>query len=205
LADYCGQDSQSSRTDLCDLVKDWQDQPRGRSEMVELLALFRKHFNSLQDRFASFLRHEVIIEGWFKGELLVALDTLLATGTVAAFDREVRVHHSRIDLCVEAKGQKHWVELKYWLNGSQRGSEYSPAFYFGDPTEVGVTKDVAKLRGLDTKDQRWLLILVVSNPGTVAWTAGLAKYNSRFQSKLAMRSNPADFPPSYFLGLIEVE
>lgn len=172
--------------------------------MVELVPLLRRHFNPLEDRFVSFLRHEVNLEGWFKGELLVALDTLLATGTVAAFDREVRVNHSRIDLCVEANEQKHWVELKYWLNGRQRGYNYAPAFYFEDPTAVGITKDVAKLRTLDTKDQRWLLILVVSNPGTVAWTAGLAKHNSKFQSKLATRSNPADFPPSYFLGLLEV-
>lgn len=97
------------------------------------------------------------------------------------------------------------MELKYWLNGNQRGFNYTPAFYFGDPTEVGITKDGAKLRALDAKGQRWLLILVVSNPGTAAWTAGLAKHNSKFKSKLAMHSNPADFPPSYFLGLLKVE
>lgn len=173
--------------------------------MVELIPLLRKHFDPLEVRFGSFLRHAVNLEGWFKGELLVALDTLSATGAVAAFDREVRMLNSRVDLCVEANGRKHWVELKYWPNGNQRGLNYTPAFYFGDPTEVGITKDVAKLRALDAGDQRWLLILVVSNPGTGAWTAGLAKHNSKFKSNLAMHSNPADFPPSYFLGLLEVE
>lgn len=173
--------------------------------MVELIPLLRGHFDPLEDRFVSFLRHAVNLEGWFKGELLVALDALSVTGTVASFDREVRMRNSRIDLCVEANGQKHWVELKYWLNGSQRDFNYAPGFYFGDPTEVGITKDVAKLRALDAKGQRWLLILVVSNPGTAAWTVGLAKHNSKFQSKLAMRSNPAGFPASYFLGLLEVE
>lgn len=66
--------------------------------MIELIPLLRRHLDPLEVRSASFLRHAVNLEGWFKGELLVALDTLSATGAVAAFDREVRMLNSRIDL-----------------------------------------------------------------------------------------------------------
>lgn len=75
--------------------KAWRSGP---TQMIELIPLLRRHLDPLEVRSASFLRHAVNLEGWFKGELLVALDTLSATGAVAAFDREVRMLNSRIDL-----------------------------------------------------------------------------------------------------------
>jgi len=43
----------------------WNPNP----ELVSFLPLLRQHFDRIQDRFASFARHGVQAEGWFKGEM----------------------------------------------------------------------------------------------------------------------------------------
>ncbi len=48
---------------------------------------FKRHFDPLQNRMESFVRHGVQTEGWFRGELLVALDSLVRNGRVKSFDR----------------------------------------------------------------------------------------------------------------------
>ena len=146
-----------------------------------------------------------MVEGWLKGELLTILDKLFQEGEIDGFDREVRIERRRVDLTVDLNGYKHWIELKHWLNGYQKGTFYGPSFYFGDPTSVGITKDVNKLMEIGSRGYRWILILLASNPGVEEWEKGIRKFNNKFEPiKLVNRSNPNNYPDEFFLGLLEV-
>lgn len=172
--------------------------------MQHLLEHLRAQFDPLDDRMRSFARHGVQLEGWFKGELLVALDSLKAAGVIKKFDREVKRPEGRIDLVIDSPGL-HWVELKHWLIGSQRGTTYGPGFYFGDPSSVGIVKDVDKLLRIPPQVGRWLLLLLTANPGRAAWNSGLAAFNNKFAPRhLDSCTDPSEFPSSYFLGLLRV-
>ncbi len=47
--------------------------------MDQLIPFLRQHFDDCLDRFASFSRHGVQVEGWLNGEMLLALDRLRRT------------------------------------------------------------------------------------------------------------------------------
>lgn len=96
-----------------------------------------QHLNGLQDRLQSFCRHGVQLEGWFKGELLTLFDRLQAERIIGDLDREVRLGNGRIDLHLTLEDGAHWVELKQWLVGIQRGTRYGPSDYLGD-TQTGI-------------------------------------------------------------------
>lgn len=173
--------------------------------MITLLPELTQHLEPLQDRLSCFCEYGIQAEGWFKAELLTLFATLLRRGEIDALDREVRQPGGKIDLYLEVGGQPHWVELKHWLIGRQRGVCYGPEFYFGDPTQVEFVRDIDKLLGLDVPGMRWLLILLTANPGRAAWQAGARKFRDRFAPRLLRPcSDPTDYPPTYFLGLMEV-
>lgn len=172
--------------------------------MKQLLPYLREHFDSLQDRMTCFAKYGVQTEGWFKGETLLVLDTLVRRGVITSFDREVRRETVLIDLQIQTN-QLHWLELKHWLIGKQRGTTYGPSFYFRDRSSVGITRDVSKLLACPADDPRWLLILASANPGAQAWRSGIDGFNDKFSPiYVAPHTDPADFPSSYFLGLLSI-
>ena len=122
-----------------------------------LISDIRSHFDGSLDRFKSFYDHGIMVEGWFKGELITVLDSFRRDGEIEGLDREVRVERRRVDLTVDLDGCKHWIELKHWLNGYQAGTFYGTSFYFGDPTSVGITNDVNKLVQIASIGFRWIL------------------------------------------------
>jgi hypothetical protein len=174
--------------------------------MVVLLPHLRAHFDPLQDRFACFHANAVQVEGWFKGELLSFLAGATARGAVRSFGREVRTGSNRIDLRIEPVAGPDWlIELKHWHIGQQGTSKYSPAFYFGDATSVGITADVRKLRDQGGASQKFVLALVTSNPGPRDWASGIARFNEKFAPlRLSSLVDPAAFPEGYLLGLLQV-
>jgi hypothetical protein len=125
-------------------------------------------------------------------------------GLIDDFDREVRVERKRVDFRVDIAEAQHWVELKFWLIGRQKGSTYAPGFYFRDPTSVGMAKDVGALLGLGAVGNRWLLILMAARPSEETWSNGIRSHNEKFRHQLIARTTPSEFPPEYFLGLLEV-
>ena len=173
--------------------------------MDHLIPYLKAHFDKLEDRMCSFAAHGVIVEGWFKGELLATLDLLVHRRVIERIDREVPYHgRRRIDLFVQSGGP-HWIELKHWLVGEQRGTSYGPHFYFSDTRRSGILGDVDKLAELDRSKGRWLLVLLTANPGRSDWQAGLDHFNHKFAPRqLRSLTDPTDFPDSYFLGLLAV-
>ncbi len=174
------------------------------TQMIELMPKLRNHFDPLLSQFICFCKHGVQLEGWFKGELLTALEQLEQKGGSTKFNREIRIGAKRIDIKIVIGDTTHWVELKHWLIGKQGGNKYGPAFYFGDKTTVGISKDVAALRNLSESGKRWLLILTTARPENAEWLQGIEKHNVKFNNQLIPHTNPSEFPKEYFLGLLEV-
>jgi hypothetical protein len=70
-----------------------------------LISLLRLHFDSLEDRMRCFATLGVQVEGWFKGELLLALNSCREKEAIQGFDREVKAKESRkTDLKVVSRG-----------------------------------------------------------------------------------------------------
>lgn len=173
--------------------------------MTELLPVFQRHFDKLQDRLVCFCEMGVQVESWFKGELLTLLTSLRGQGVIKDFDREVKAPGGRIDLTVTTQNGLHWIELKHWLIGEQKGFSYAPNFYFGDGTSIGIIPDVDKLMSVTSPAHLWLLILLTANPGKELWLAGVDKFNSKFAPRrVTPHSKPEYFPSTYFTGLLEV-
>jgi hypothetical protein len=173
--------------------------------VLGLVPVVVQHLNGLQDRFRSFCRHGVQLEGWFKGELFVLFDALKTKGEIRDFDREVKLGRGRVDLKLTLGDGCHWVELKQWLVGDQRGTRYGPSNYLGD-AQAGILKDVKKLISVPPGDHTWILILLCANPGTRSWREGVQTFHETF-GPLRVRSHtkPRYYRPSYFLGLLEVQ
>jgi hypothetical protein len=173
--------------------------------MNQLVPHLRLHFDVLEDRLLCFAMQGIQTEGWFKGEMLVLLERLAQQQVIHSFDREVSHLRGRIDFRVDST-QRNWVELKHWLIGKQKGTSYAPSFYFRDPTSVGIVADVRKLATCPHGDPRWLLILMSANPGVDGWKRGIEGFNEKFHPfRIQSYTDPSQFPPSYFLGLLDVQ
>lgn len=172
--------------------------------MLELMPRLRSHFDQLEGHFRCFLKYGVQVEGWLKGELLVALNEMLEEGIIGAIDREVRVGSKRIDFVIETDRGPQWVEAKHWLVGDQKDTHYDATFYFNDPTSVGITRDIRALQHVQAEGVRWLLMLLAANPGIEDWQKGITQHRTKFGHDVAARTDPRSFPKSYFIGLVEV-
>jgi hypothetical protein len=174
--------------------------------VVNLLPQIKLHFDELEDRLKVFSKHEFQAESWFKGELITFLDAALRRGRIDGFDREVSTHsRSKADIVVDAGGSRHWIELKHWLIGNQRGTAWHAGFYFGDKGAFGLFRDASKLVSMTDSGILWMLVLATVNPGQAEWHEGLDKYHSKFaEPKVVARSWPDSFPASYCLGLFEI-
>jgi len=175
------------------------------SNLTDLLPFAKMHFDGVEDRLECFIYSQVQVEGWLKGELLFLLTLLRNNGIIKEFDREIRIGRRRIDLSIDLGNSSNYIETKHWLIGEQKGYSYGPSFYFGDPTSVGITKDVDKLLETQEPSNRWMLLLLTANPGSRDWFAGIDKFNEKCHPRqIVSRSNPEDFPDTYFIGLLEV-
>ena len=181
------------------------------TEIVDLVLRLKKSLDSRQRVLECFCKYGVQVEGWLKGELLCFLDEEKGAGRIADFDREVTLDNTskkKVDLGIKTSSRlgesEAIIELKHWLIGYQKGSKLNANFYFCDRTSVGIKPDVERLSNVSDRD-KFLLILTTANPGTHDWTSGVNKFNKKF-SPLHIESltNPAEFPPFYYLGCLKV-
>ncbi len=172
--------------------------------MIELLSRMQQHFDTMHDRFICFHDLGFQTEGWFKGELVTLFSQLQREGIIQELDREVLVGTKKVDVKIRLNGLNHWIELKHWLIGKQKGVNCNVNFYFSDGgRDTGITKDVDKLNGLT--GHRWMLMLLTRNPGVSEWEAGVEKFNDKFNPRrIESRTHPDTFPNTYFLGLLDL-
>ncbi len=175
----------------------------------DMVTRFRVILGAHDRHLECFCRYAIQVEGWLKGELLCFLDSEKVAGRLINFDREVQldVGRKKIDFHLEIPAGTAildvWIELKHWLIGYQKGYKLNAQFYFSDPTSVGIKPDVEKLAKIK-EGSKYLLILTTVNPGEKEWLDGVIGFNKKYPSLLLKSlTNPADFPQSYFLGLLE--
>jgi hypothetical protein len=178
-------------------------------QVIAIADNFKTVLDSHQHHLKSFCAYGIQAEGWFKGELLTFLDSWKARREIANFDREVNLAIDqrkkvdfRIDLSIGGQTIPLWIELKHWLIGRQKGVRYNAAFYFADPTSIGISHDVKKLADI-SDGGRYLFILSTANPGHDAWEQGLLKFNQKF-APLSLKNvhQEIQYPESYFLGIV---
>ncbi len=162
----------------------------------------RRHFARLDRRLKCFLKYEYQAEGWMKAEFLYLLDEMKKQGIVQRIEREKRCGRGRkkVDVVFEMRGIRHWVELKHWLIGPQKGQVWKLPAYFD-----GLEEDAKKLRSvLGAHDRGWILSLCTANPQTAAWRMAVKNFNVDNKSfRMIRRSAPNQYPSSHFLGLME--
>lgn len=178
--------------------------------LKNLFVRFKEILNSKKELLDCLCKYEVQVEGWLKGELLCFLDNEKATGRLAGLDREVSlgVGRKKVDLMVKIQTSsgalEAWIELKHWLIGHQKKIRWKAQSYFGDSSLVGIKLDVEKLSEI-SRGGKFILILTTANPGMDDWTTGVDKFNRKFSPlHLESLTNPAEFPSSYFLGLLKI-
>ena len=168
--------------------------------MKTIIEALRIHLDAVEDRLDCFSRYEVQVEAWLKGEILTFLDRLKRDRRIAGFDREVSINGGKIDLAIDVGSVRHWVELKHWLIGRQKGAKWRATAYVD-----GLENEVAKLADVKAAKNGWILALCTKNPGPQDWTALVDKFNKdHAPARIVPRSIPEDYPETYFLGLLQV-
>jgi hypothetical protein len=178
--------------------------------MLNLMFRFQNVLNDCKDKLLCFCDQGVQVEGWLKGELLYFLAQEKAAGRISNFDKEARFDGNRrkvdirIDFETNEVATQAWVELKHWLIGYQKGTRWGARDYFGDASSVGIKPDVQKLSAISS-GKRYILVMTTANPGTVHWPVGVELFNQKFHPlRVEAMTNPDDFPPYFFLGLLKL-
>jgi hypothetical protein len=177
-------------------------------QLVSLVHRFREVLALRPEVLKCLAVQGIQVEGWLKGEILAFLTEEQRVGRLVDFSREVLVGHGRrkadltVDLRLSGKQCRIWIELKHYLIGWQKGILYNAYAYFNDPTN-GIRPDIDKLLAIQSP-HRYVLILMTANPGIPDWRTAIARFDQKFQLQLRALTDPADFPPEFFLGLIAV-
>src|SRR4029079_9448909 len=91
----------------------------------QLFAAIDAHFLAPErlHRAAVFARHgRSVAEGWFKGEMMVALEELAKGGTIDAWRADVPItedNRQRCDFRIVIGGQPLWLEVKTVVQAAQ--------------------------------------------------------------------------------------
>lgn len=170
---------------------------------------FRETLDAHEKHLECFYHYGVQVEGWLKGELLNFFDREKTDGRLVEIDREVLcgVGRKKVDYFLVVPSGiialPIWIELKHWHIGYQKNELWQAHNYFGDKS-IGIYSDVEKLSSI-TEGDKYVLILATQNPGCEDWPKGVDKFNKKFKP-LHVRSctETSDFPPSYYIGVLEV-
>jgi hypothetical protein len=162
----------------------------------------RRHFARLERRLKCFSDYEYQAESWMKAEFLYLLDGMKRQGIVQWIEREKPCGRGRrkVDVVFGMRGISHWVELKHWLIGPQKGKVWKLPAYFD-----GLEHDAKKLTSvLSARDRGWILVLCTANPRVPEWRSAVKKFNVENNPvRLIRKSAPNQYPGSNFLGLME--
>jgi hypothetical protein len=163
----------------------------------------REHLASEAAQLGCFGRYEFQSEGWLKAEWIGVLDRLRARGSVLGFDREIKRPGAKkmIDLAVDMPGNRHWIELKHWCVGSQRGQTWRPRDFIFD-----LEREFGKFCAVPPTDPCWIAVLCTPNPGPELWADALDSFNIENRPwSLTTSDQPRDYPAAYFLAVLRAD
>lgn len=171
--------------------------------MESLLPAMADHFARVAGRLACFHRQEVQVESWVKGECLFLLERLRGAGRILAFEREVKtgIGRKKIDLTIDTRKGRQWLELKHWLIGEQKGVQWGVAAYVSSLDE-----EFQKFEAVKAGNHAWVLAVCTANPGEEYWRRAIRDFNAANKLwKLVPRSSPSEYPKSHYLGLLHFQ
>lgn len=169
--------------------------------LIEVFEEMKKHILSHSDRLECFREYEFQSEGWVKTELLMLLDDLYRKGHIGKPDREVKAKgFSKIDLLINTNNEKHWVELKHYYVGNQKGKRWRVIDFIDD-----LESECAKFKAVGAGGNAWIFALCTVNPGNDGWQSSINRFNNVNKPvHLVSKTNPTDFPKNYFIGVLKV-
>ncbi|RMD65173.1 hypothetical protein D6833_03325 [Candidatus Parcubacteria bacterium] len=172
--------------------------------MEVLIPYLSEWFLNKQEHFTAFAQADSRIEGWFKAELLVLFNRLVASQVIERFEREVNIPSPRdgrrkqIDFRLYIQGQEHLCELKALCISQAAGTPRNLHFYFRDD-HVGLIKDFKKLDELGHSN-KWVIGFVYPTPGLNEWNKVLSSLPSTLRHWRPI-TNPSDFPNWVYIAI----
>lgn len=169
-----------------------------------LLPYISKWFLDKQEHFTAFAQADSRIEGWFKAELLVLFNRLVANQVLEKFEREANIpspkdgKRKQVDFRLHIQGQEHLCELKALCISQAAGTSRNLRFYFRD-NHVGLVKDFKKLDEIASRN-KWVIAFVYPTPDSKEWSCAVGSLPCAFKHWRPVTS-PNDFPNWVYIAL----
>jgi hypothetical protein len=170
-------------------------------EITDVFAILRAHLSSRLDQLVCFGKYEFQAEPWLKAEWIRVLDEAKSKGDIRSLEREIKTDTKKmIDLAVDLNEGRHWIELKHWYLGRQKGQLWRPRDFIFE-----LESEFRKFEVVKAGDRAWIAALCTTNPGIEAWTNAIDEFN-RENAPWVLQpiDSPTDYPSSYFLGVMHV-
>jgi hypothetical protein len=138
-----------------------------------------------------------VAEGWYKGEMMVLLESLAKEGGIESWRADVPItedKRQRCDFRIVAGGEPLWLEVKTLVQPAQAGTE------FGGLGKGGAfADDLVKLMRVRDGD-RGVLLFIVPRPEPGQWAELLASYSRRI-APLGFEelTSVADYPEALYV------
>jgi len=172
--------------------------------MQVLLDHISKSFLDKEEHFTAFARADSRIEGWFKAELLVLFNRLVADQVLEEFEREANVispndrRRKHVDFRLQIQGETHLCELKALCISQAAGTPRNLQFYFRDD-HVGLVNDFRKLDEIAGAN-KWVIAFVYPAPDPNKWNEAVASLPMTLRHWRPVTS-PGDFRNWVYIAL----
>lgn len=172
---------------------------KGGHSVHAIFPYIREHFLAKEAHFRVFSQADSRLEGWFKGEMPVLLETHRAQGMIQSYERELNVptpmgpkQRRQIDFRVRVGSRFYLCELKAMCTSQAAGTPRDLHFYLRDD-DVGMIKDLKQLPQLPVSDSLWLLAFVYPAPKLDEWDAALENIHA-LAKDCRCTTSPKDCP-----------
>lgn len=171
--------------------------------MDVLLPYILNWFLDKQEHLKTFAQADSRIEGWFKAELLVLFNRLVASQGMDKFEREAKVcsqkdgKRKQVDFRLYLQGQEHLCELKALCISQAAGTHRNLYFYFRD-NQIGLIKDFKKLDETGSLN-KWVVAFVYPAPDSKEWNSVTASLPSTLRHWRAI-TTVSDFPDWLYIA-----
>ncbi len=170
--------------------------------MEVIIQNIRDCFLAKKEHFEVFAEADTRIEGWFKAELIVLLDSLLREKVIQEFKREPKIDtptgRKQVDFIISLNGESHLCELKALCISQAAGTPRNLHFYFREDN-VGLIKDFRKLDSLPYKN-KWVIGFIYPNPKHDHWVKEISLLPDDLKHWKCI-TDPSNFPNFLFISI----
>lgn len=163
--------------------------------MEVIIQNIRDCFLAKKEHLRVFAETDTRLEGWFKAELIVLLNSLLREKVIQEFKREPKIEtptgRKQVDLNHFLNGESHLRELKALCISQAAGTPRNLHFYFRED-KVGLIKDFRKLDSLPYKN-KWVIGFIYPNPKYDHWVKEISLLPDDLKHWKCI-TDPSNFP-----------